>query len=167
MSEPVNENDRRGIIKIAPITPTDAELVAGILAASLVKPVWTARDIATFIHQPGVHGFTAIYEGYPAGVLLYRQVLAEAEILTLGVAKEFQRRGIATALMAEAHINIETTGGTKVFLEVAVNNKSAEKLYKNLGYISINTRHNYYQVDDYFINAEVFCKSFIKKSKKS
>lgn len=159
--------DRRGVIMITPIAPTDAELVAGVLAVSTVKPAWTADDIATFIHQPGVHGFMANYGGYPAGVLLYRQVLSEAEILTLGVAKEFQRRGVARALMAEAHVNIEAAGGEKVFLEVAVNNKAAEKLYKTLGYISISTRHNYYSVDDYFINAEVFCKSLIKNNKKS
>lgn len=159
----MNERDHGDVIVIAPIVPTDAQLVAGILAASRVKPAWTAPDIAAFIHQPGVHGLRANYTGYPAGVLLYRQVLAEAEILTLGVAKEFQRRGVAAALMAQTHMNIEAAGGTKVFLEVAVNNKAAEKLYKTRGYISINTRHNYYRVDDYFIDAEVFCKNLIKK----
>lgn len=159
----MSEQNRGAVIMIAPIGPTDAQLVAGILAASTVKPPWTAHDIATFIHQPGVHGLMANYAGYPAGVLLYRQVLSEAEILTLGVAREFQRRGVAAALMAQAHVNIEAAGGAKVFLEVAVNNKAAEKLYKTLGYISISTRRNYYRVDDYFINAEVFCKNLIKK----
>ncbi len=152
-----------GDIMIAPIALADTELVAGILAASTVKPAWTASDIATFIHQPGIHGLIAKYGSYPAGVLLYRQVLSEAEILTLGVAREFQRRGVERALMAEAHVNIEAAGGVKIFLEVAVNNKAAEKLYKTLGYISINTRHNYYRIGDYFIDAEIFCKSLIKK----
>lgn len=152
-----------GDILVTPIVPTAAELVAGILAASGVEPAWGAHDIATFIHQPGVHGLIANYAGYPAGVLLYRQILSEAEILTLGVAREFQRRGIAAALMAKLHKNVQAAGGEKVFLEVAVNNKAAEQLYKSQGYISVNTRHNYYRVNDYFINAEVFCKSLIKK----
>ncbi len=163
MSRPVSEQDRGGVITIMPIASTDAELVAGILAASEVKPAWAARDIATFIQQPGVHGFVASYDDYPAGVLLYRLILPEAEILTLGVAREFQRRGVAAALMAKLHVKIKAAGGEKVFLEVAVNNKAAEELYKNLGYISISTRNNYYRVGDYFINAEVFCKNLIKK----
>lgn len=149
------------MVIITPIALTDVELVAGILAASAVKPAWSPHAIATFLQQPGVKGLIACYNDDPAGVLLYRLVLSEAEILTLGVAKEFRRRGVARALMIRAAENIESAGGLKVFLEVAVDNKAAEELYKNLGYVSISTRHNYYQVDNYFINAEVFCKNLI------
>lgn len=157
----MSEQDRGGVITITPIVSAAAELVAGILAASGLKPAWTDHDIATFIHQPGVHGFVASYDDYPAGVLLYRLILPEAEILTLGVAREFQRRGMAAALMAKLHVNIKAAGGEKVFLEVAVNNKAAEGLYKSQGYTSVSTRNNYYRVSDYFINAEVLCKNLI------
>lgn len=156
-------SDDKGMITLAPIAATDTELVAGILAASAVKPDWSSHAIATFMGHPGVQGLIAYYGGNPAGVLLYRHILNEAEILTLGVTEACRRRGIARALMDQAHANIEAAGGLKVFLEVAVNNKGAEKLYKKLGYVSISTRLNYYQVDNYFINAEVFCKNLIKK----
>lgn len=153
----------KGRITLVPIAATDVELVAGILAASGVKPPWSAPSLATFMGHPGVQGLIAHYGDQPAGVLLYRHILGEAEVLTLGVTKAYRRRGIARALLVQAHADIEGAGGGKVFLEVAANNNGAVKLYKSLGYVALSTRLNYYQMDDYCINAEVFCKSLIKK----
>ncbi|MBD5400963.1 GNAT family N-acetyltransferase [bacterium] len=78
------------------------------------------------------------------GFIVYRVVADEAEIITIGVAPDARRTGIAAAMLAIAESDASKRGATKMFLEVAADNAPARALYKAGGYIEVGTRPKYY-----------------------
>ena len=78
------------------------------------------------------------------GFIVYRIVLDEAEIITIGVNPENRRQGIASAMIGIIEKTIKNQGVKKIFLEVASNNIPAQKLYENCGFIQVGLRPKYY-----------------------
>mgnify|MGYP003397451754 FL=1 len=75
---------------------------------------------------------------------MYRIVLDEAEIITIGVNPEMRRQGIASAMIGIIEKNIKNQGVKKIFLEVAANNIPGQKLYENHGFNRVGLRPKYY-----------------------
>lgn len=69
----------------------------------------------------------------------------DAEIMDVGVAKAFQRRGVASRLLARLIDSARGRGARRVLLEVAVNNNPAIALYRRFGFEPIGLRKRYYQ----------------------
>ena len=82
------------------------------------------------------------------GFIVYRIVLDEAEIITIGVNPEKRRQGIASAMIGIIEKNIKNQGVKKLFLEVASNNIPGKKLYENCGFKRIGLRSKYYGDSD-------------------
>lgn len=80
--------------------------------------------------------------GY-AGVLVVAPGV-EADVLTVGVLPEHQKKGIATSFMAELEKWAKEKGAPAMMLEVAIENAPAIALYEKLGYTNISTRRDYY-----------------------
>lgn len=80
--------------------------------------------------------------GY-AGAFL-PSVGGEADIMTVAVAPEFRRKGIATSFIKELEEWAKSRGADSMMLEVITTNKSAISLYEKLGYQKLNIRKNYY-----------------------
>lgn len=78
------------------------------------------------------------------GFIVYRVVSDEAEIITIGVAPDARRTGIAAAMLGIAEADAKRRGATKMFLEVAADNTAARALYTTAGYSDIGTRPKYY-----------------------
>ena len=78
------------------------------------------------------------------GFIVYRIVVDEAEIITIGVNPEKRRQGIASAMIGIIEKNIKNQGVKKLFLEVASNNISGLKLYENCGFKTVGLRPKYY-----------------------
>lgn len=76
--------------------------------------------------------------------IVWRQVLDEAEIITIGVHPSAQKAGIATALLTIMENEVKKQNGKKIFLEVSENNVPARSLYKKNGYKEIGVRPKYY-----------------------
>jgi len=80
-----------------------------------------------------------------AGFVIGRIAADEAEILSIGVAPEWQRRGVARR-MAEGLVRAARRAEVKrVFLEVAVDNAAAIALYEGLGFRPAGRRKGYYE----------------------
>lgn len=67
-----------------------------------------------------------------------------AEILTLGVARTHQRRGLGSALLHDL-LAIAARHAREVFLEVRVSDDVARRLYERHGFRAVGVRPNYYQ----------------------
>jgi ribosomal-protein-alanine N-acetyltransferase len=80
--------------------------------------------------------------GY-AGVLVVAPGV-EADVLTVGVLPEHQKKGIATSFMTELEKWAKEKGAPAMMLEVAIENAPAIALYEKLGYANISTRRDYY-----------------------
>ena len=88
------------------------------------------------------------------GFIVYRIVIDEAEIITIGVNPEKRRQGIASAMIGIIEKNIKNQGVKKIFLEVAANNISAQKLYENAGFKRVGIRPKYYDDADAILMAK-------------
>ena len=97
---------------------------------------WSAREFEALCASPHVRTYSVAH-----GFALLRVVADEAELLTLGVAPDQRRRGIADALMRQW---IRDCGARRAFLEVAEDNVAAQALYARHGFTVAGRRKAYY-----------------------
>lgn len=101
--------------------------------------------IATLPERSGALTGAASAERVPAGFALVAGTLDERELLSLGVAPAFRRRGIAGALIRGVVERVRAEGVHKLFLEVAEDNALGRHLYASFGFQQIGRRPNYYR----------------------
>lgn len=80
-----------------------------------------------------------------AGFIIAHPVRGKAgRLLTLDIIPEARRLGLASLLMDECEHRLRDFGCTEVYLETAVNNGPALRLYRKLGYQILRTLPGYY-----------------------
>ena len=80
-----------------------------------------------------------------AGFLIAQPVRGKAgRILTLDIIPEARRMGLATLLMDECEQRLRGFGCKEIYLETAVNNEPALRLYRKLSYQLLRTLPDYY-----------------------
>lgn len=89
------------------------------------------------------------------GFIVYRATLDEAEIITIGVAPDARRTGIAAAMLGIIEGDLKKRGVKKIFLEVAEDNAPARALYESNGYDAIGRRPKYYDGIDAILMEKV------------
>lgn len=122
-----------------------AEIAA--LHARLFDPAWDEEEIVALIEHPAASSFVAQLREprVLAGFILGQIAADEAEILSIGVAPEWQRRGIARG-MVEGLVRAARRAEVKrLFLEVAADNEAAMRFYDGMGFSAIGNRKAYYQ----------------------
>lgn len=124
------------------------ERVADIAAlhARLFDPAWDAESICRLIEHPAAAAFVAQVREPKAivGFVIGQIAADQAEILSIGVAPEWQRRGIARQ-MVEGLIRASRRAEVDcLFLEVAADNAAAIPLYEGLGFTVAARRKGYY-----------------------
>ena len=88
------------------------------------------------------------------GFIVYRITVDEAEIITIGVDHEMRRQGIAAAMIGIIEKNLKNQGVKKIFLEVALNNEPAKRLYESMGFKVVGSRPKYYDGVDAILMAK-------------
>lgn len=78
------------------------------------------------------------------GFIVWRVVLDEAELITIGVNPDERGNGIASAMLGIMESELKKSNVKKIFLEVAENNTPARKIYENNEYKQIAIRPKYY-----------------------
>ena len=68
----------------------------------------------------------------------------EAELESIAVVDEYQRRGVARRLFEAAADELRRTRVSEVFLEVRESNQPAMTLYQTLGFTQSGRRKGYY-----------------------
>lgn len=82
----------------------------------------------------------------------------DAQIMTIGVAKQYQRKGIASKLLSTMIKTAKQIGAKRMLLEVRVDNVPALALYERFGFVKMGLRKRYYQpegVDAYTMCADL------------
>lgn len=90
----------------------------------------------------------ACEQGDVVGMLIWQQVLDEAEIYLINTLPEKQRQGIASRLLNYLKEYSLGMPILKIFLEVRADNVGAQTLYLRNGFVTIATRKNYYTNTD-------------------
>lgn len=102
---------------------------------------WGPDAISLQLALPGVAGWC-----HPDGGMILARVAAdEMEVLTLAVLSSARRRGVGSALLAEALGWARSCGAVAAFLEVAADNVAAQALYARAGFSPVGRRRGYYR----------------------
>ncbi len=78
------------------------------------------------------------------GYVIVSQVLDEAHLLNICLAKQWQGQGLGYSVMQHLLERLKQEKIKRVFLEVRPSNSSALALYQRLGFETIGVRKNYY-----------------------
>jgi ribosomal-protein-alanine N-acetyltransferase len=147
----------RDNIELLPAARVHAELLSGLHRICFAEP-WNAVAFFDLLAMPGTAGLIAVADHSlipagdgltgPAGLVLWRQICDEAEILTLAVLPPWRRRHIGGRLLRAAMEATAATRAHTMFLEVASGNTSALSLYESIGFTRIGLRKRYYGSSD-------------------
>jgi ribosomal-protein-alanine N-acetyltransferase len=110
---------------------------------------WSDAEFEALLVQPATHAFIAHYRNAfggqrPAGFILYRLVVEEAEVLSIAVAPQLRRRGIGRKLLQEALKHLYSEGAHGIYLEVEDSNPAAIALYRGMEFRESGKRSGYY-----------------------
>ena len=104
-------------------------------------------DVLGAVEQAVVRGYAGFwYDG------------EDAELMTIGVGKAYQRQGIAAALLQALIDEAKRQGASRMLLEVRVDNDPALALYHRFGFERIGLRKRYYQpegIDAYTMSLDL------------
>ena len=115
--------------------------------ATLFDEPWDAASFQQFLSHPGSVALIA-RQGNPQqtiGFIVGQLAADEAEILTFGVIKDWQRLGIGRRLLDGLQRAASRGGASKLFLEVAEDNLPALVLYSRTGFKEAGRRKGYYK----------------------
>ena len=121
-----------------PVDARDAPALAALHASAFAAP-WPASAFADLLAQSEVFGLVD-----EDGFILIRIAGGEAEVLTLAVAPERRRQGLARTLLTAALTLARSRGIQAMFLEVAADNQAALGLYRGAGFEQVGRRRGYY-----------------------
>ena len=126
-------------------SPERAGEVAAI-HAELFAPSWSEEATKTLLEHPYAASLIAIVgpERDKAGFVLAQVAGDEAEILSIGVVPKWQRLGLGRRLVEGLIRAVQRAEARRVFLEVAVDNHAAIKLYDALDFRRVGRRPKYY-----------------------
>jgi ribosomal-protein-alanine N-acetyltransferase len=136
-------------LRIRRMTATDVERVVEIAASLRDAPHWPMAAYLAALNPEGVPGRIALVaesseSGVVAGFAVASLVLPEAELETIVVAQEGQRRGVGRRLLVAMTEELRARGVTEVILEVRALNGAAQALYRGQGFAETGRRPGYY-----------------------
>lgn len=117
------------------------------LHARLFPDAWNEEAVKSLLEHPASTSLIAV-AGEPKtikGFIIAQLAADEAEILSVGVAPDWQRAGLGTRLI-EGLMRASKKGEAKrIFLDVAEDNRAARGLYARLGFAEVGRRKAYYK----------------------
>ena len=107
---------------------------------------WDEPSLAALLAHPGSVALVACQGAPPevGGFGLAQIAADEAEILTLGVAEGWRRKGVGMKLVEGLKRAAQKAGARTLFLEVADSNAGARALYQRCGFAEAAIRKGYY-----------------------
>lgn len=134
-------------ISIRAAAAADGDAVARLERAAFGEASWGAASVLDGLNRIDTKTLVALpAEGAaPVGFVMWRLIAEEAELLTLGVANDYRRQGVARALIDQVVADCEALSIERLFLEVDQGNAAAAGLYKSAGFERIGVRKRYYR----------------------
>jgi len=145
---PQERSDSRASLRFREAYPSDQLVVREILQEANLSFYANESNISAS-GQVG-HTCVSVCErgGEIVGVLQWRNLGNEAEILDLAIRLAQRRQGIASFLLREFLQALRGLGIQRIFLEVRESNAPAFSLYRSFGFAISGRRENYYRHPD-------------------
>ena len=150
-------------IDLLPAARIHSAVLAGMHNVCFVDP-WSESGFVESLTAAGTWGLIAVAnnslvpsggESGPAGMVMWRAIADEAEILTIAVLPPWRRQGLGERMLVAALTAIDQAGIQSVFLEVAENNPAGQHLYKKHGFTQVGRRSGYYKTVDALVMRRV------------
>jgi ribosomal-protein-alanine N-acetyltransferase len=122
----------------------DLESVRKLLSSSAEAASWCADDFL-LASQRKVSLRVAEQSGIVCGLIVFRIIADEAEILNLAVESSQRRRGMGSRLMTDVISACKAAGVKKIHLEVRDSNEGARSFYLRMGFNEAGRRREYYR----------------------
>ena len=159
------------MIRLDPFGLEGMPVIAALYGAAFADD-WPEQAIKSLLATPNTHALIASFlrergPAEPAGFVLYRVVVDEAEVLSIGVRPDRRRQGVAATLLTGVHQRVGTSGAASVFLEVGVDNPAAIALYESHLYARVGMRPGYYRrADGQRVNALIMKRDLSRSTSK-
>jgi [ribosomal protein S18]-alanine N-acetyltransferase len=133
--------------RLRPVEAADLPALARLHALCFPEEHWDEKALGELLAMAGASGHLVedARDGRLHGFILDLILAADGEILTLAVAPERRRRGIARALLADLFLRARRAGARGIGLEVAADNPAARQLYQSCGFAQSGQRRAYYR----------------------
>lgn len=120
-----------------------------ILHARVFTPAWDEPAIKALLEHPAATSLVAVAglekEKATVGFILGQLAADEAEIISIGVAPDWQRKGLGAKLVQGLARACARGDAKRLFLEVAEDNPAAIGLYRKAGFAEVGRRKAYYE----------------------
>lgn len=130
------------VVSYRPMKPADLDAVMAIEPEIYPYP-WTRGNFSDSI-KAGYSCWVCEYQGEVIGYAVLMMVLDEAHLLNISIAKVYQGCGLGRRLLEHVIKVARGHKGHMMFLEVRPSNKSALRLYENMGFNEFSVRKGYY-----------------------
>lgn len=136
-------------VLIRPMCGADIEQVIDLAASLREAPHWTRSAYEAAIDPESIpHRVALVAEnrqsGKLAGFAVASLVAAQAELESIAVALDQQRRGVGSRLLSSLVDHMKAAGANGFILEVRASNTTAFALYRRLGWSEVGRRVRYY-----------------------
>ncbi len=112
------------------------------------RGAWSVEAFWGELAQPNRRFLVAEEDGRVVGYGGIVVAGADADVQTIGVARDQQGRGTGRALLRELRARAVAAGARHLLLEVRADNEPAQHLYRSEGFEQIARRARYYQPED-------------------
>jgi ribosomal-protein-alanine N-acetyltransferase len=131
--------------RIATADRKDAARIAAAHARLFAEP-WDQKSIAGLLGNSATLALVSTpAEGNGiAGFVIAHVAADEAEVLSIGVTPDWQRRGLGERLLRELGKAAAARGAKQLYVDVAEDNAAALALYSRLGFAATARRKGYY-----------------------
>jgi ribosomal-protein-alanine N-acetyltransferase len=109
---------------------------------------WNTQDIISILNSKTMHAYLLHKKNDPIGFAMFQCVADEAEIITLGIAPNHQKKGRGQILLNQILSKLHLLKVKKLFLEVREDNTKAIKLYQVFNFQKTGTRSKYYRTQN-------------------
>lgn len=137
-------------MRITDCSADDADNLVALERACIICP-WNRNDILQALADDSVVFLKAETDGCLQGYAAARVILDEAETYNVAVRQDCRRQGIGGALLRALIDRLRARGVKKMYLEVAVCNEPACRLYGKLGFTVSYERKKYYGADSAYV----------------
>jgi [ribosomal protein S18]-alanine N-acetyltransferase len=149
--------------RLRPAATGDLSALALVHAQSFPEEHWDVQALGELLGMAGASGHLVedTATGRVEGFILDLILAGEAEILTLAVAPQSRRQGVARQLLADLVDRARRAGARGIGLEVAADNPAARRLYESCGFAPGGRRRGYYRRGKATIDALLFRRALL------
>jgi ribosomal-protein-alanine N-acetyltransferase len=133
---------------LRPMTTADLDVILALELEAFGEEAWSRPMLEGELEQQPVSRHYLVALDDDGTVIGYAGLLAagtQADVVTIAVSADRQRHGTGSALLGALLAEAGRRHCTEVFLEVRVDNFTAQRLYTNRGFEQVGLRRGYYQ----------------------